>query len=146
MSRIKAIQVTSSIFLHHHQYIFYKFSHLLVVIASCHLYNRFHHFNDLLFTKMNQETLTYPKSNISLSSIITSTLYKLTFINQYDQLTQTRRKIYLQSQDPYWFQNISIFEMKELVILYTSNTFIWYCNIYHSDSITLSILHLSLII
>ena len=92
MSRIKAIQVSSSIFLHNHHYIFYKISHILVVIASCHLYNHLYHFNDLLFTKMNWETLTYPKSNIFLSSIFTSTFYKLIFINQYDQLTQTRRK------------------------------------------------------
>jgi hypothetical protein len=100
LSLIKAIQVTSSIFLHHHQYIFYKFSHLLVVIASCHLYNHLYHFKDLLFTKMKKETLTYPKSNIFLSSIITSTLYKLIFIKQYDQLTQTPRKDLLAKSRP----------------------------------------------
>ena len=100
MSRIKDSLISSSIFLHHHHYIFYKFSHILVVIASCHLYNHLYHFNELHITKMNQWTLTYPKSNIFLSSIITSTLYKLTFINQYDQLSQTPRKNLLAKSRP----------------------------------------------
>ena len=107
MSRIKAIQVTSSIFLHNHQYIFYKISHILVVIAPCHLYNHLYHFNDFLFTKMDQWTLTYPKSNIFLSSIITSTLYKLIFINQYDQLSQTPRKNLLAKSRPFIDSKIS---------------------------------------
>ena len=100
MSRIKAIQVSSSIFLHNHHYIFYKISHILVVIASCHLYNHLYHFNDLHITKINQETLTYPKSNIFLSSIFTPTIYKLIFINQYDQLSQTPWKDLLAKSRP----------------------------------------------
>ena len=100
MSRIKDSLISSSIFLHHHHYVFYKISHILVVIASCHLYNRFHHFNDLLFTKMNKWTLIFPKSNIFLSSIFTPTLYKLIIINQYDQLTQTPRKKILAKSRP----------------------------------------------